>query len=625
MAALLRKARNEIAPDPSFGPGTSTRMTFENLCKAPRSVGWLTALMIALTSATLARATAPVRNGIVVLDATQFLGELPDGDTAQNGPPRNGAVRRGGAPATPTRPAPPFTFENFAINLRAPTPFSAQANIPQRGTWYLYVRSRSVSDGSSFKVSIGGKVSPETFGTKGEGALQPGGSFDLAAGAVKVTLTDIHPGSAFDVVLLSPNSDLKEADLAALQYPEDIVLLKEYPLPVVIDGVKFGDLTGDRKNDLVVLTPNYSTYAFDHDGKELWHWDAPAGGSELRSQFEAPGTVWDFDQDGKAEVVAWRMIDGKEYLTMADGATGAIKHQVEWPTQPLPHVYNNFRTAVAKLHPGYPDSLLVYTDSGGTVSLNAYGPKLELLWSYSHPRLKDYHGHYIYPVDINGDGIDEVYISHVMLDARGHEIWNNYATFPDNHDHVDSARFVDLDGDGKLELIAGQSDVGTVMYDASTGKLLWQRFANHNQKIEGGNYWVDVAGPVVVASSRYYVGGLGALLRWYDVKGSRLNIWPNNPIPGNPNFAKGDFRGDGQTVLFWQRFRIERDGTGTLAFPDEVFHMFDFMGTGNDQAVTVGRNGMVRIYGAKNAQANPSAAKRDPVYLAHNVSNHTHY
>src|SRR5262249_38214977 len=142
--------------------------------------------------------------------------------------------------------------------------------------------------------------------------------------------------SAFDVLLLCPKADLKESELAALQYPEDIVLLKEYALPVVIDGVKFGDLNNDGKTDLVILTPTYSTYAYDNSGKELWHYDAPAAGASDRSQFEAPGSVWDFDQDGKAEVVAWRMIDDKEYIVMADGLTGEIKHKVEWPTKPLP-------------------------------------------------------------------------------------------------------------------------------------------------------------------------------------------------------------------------------------------------------------------------------------------------
>ncbi|HVT88196.1 MAG TPA: PQQ-binding-like beta-propeller repeat protein [Tepidisphaeraceae bacterium] len=589
---------------------------------------WIVIGMIVAFLPLQVRAAAPVRAGIVVIDAAQFLAELPDGDTATNGLGGGGRGRgRGGATATaPAIVRPAFTFENFTINLRAATPFSASANIPRAGTWHLYVRSRSMTEGSSFKVSVDNTLSAQTFGDSTAGTLKYGGAFQLQSGPLKITLTEIHPGSSIDGVFLSPNAELTESDLPALQYPDDIVLLKEYLLPVQIDGVKFGDLNGDGKYDLVVLTPNYSTFAFDYSGKELWHYDAPQAGTVQRSEFEAPGNVWDFDQDGKAEVIAWRMIEGKEYLTMADGMTGEIKYKVEWPTQPLPHVYNNFRTAIAHLHPGYPDSLIVYTDSGGTVSVNAYGPTLNLLWSYSHPRLKDYHGHYIYPNDINGDGIDEVYVSHVMLDANGHEIWNNYDKFPDNHDHVDSARFVDLDGDGRLEIVAGQSDVGTVIYDALTGKLLWQRFANHNQKIEAGNYRSDVLGPQVVASSRFYVGGLGALLRWYDINGNRLGIWPNNPIPGNPNFVKGDFKGEGKNMLFWQRFRIEPDGRGTLAFPEEAFHMFDFLGIGNDQVITVGRGGIVRIYGYKGVENHaPAPSKIDPVYRAHSISNHTHY
>jgi hypothetical protein len=433
-------------------------------------------------------------------------------------------------------------------------------------------------------------------------------------------------------MLLSHSKALTEADLPALQYPQDITLLKEYNV-VRPDGVKFGDLNGDGKTDLVVLTRNYSCYAYDNSGKELWHYDAPEDGSVQRSEFEAPGSVWDFNHDGKAEVVHWRSIDGKEYLVMSDGATGDIKYKTLWPNNLQPgHVYNNFRTAIAKTHEGYPDTLLVYTDSGGTVSLTAFGPTLNQLWSYSHPRLKDYHGHYIYPIDINKDGIDEIYISHVMLDANGKELWNNYAEFPDNHDHVDSARLVDLKGDGKLELVTGQSDVGTVVYDALTGKLLWQRFSNHTQKIEAGNYLANpsalttsklLPGLSVVASSRYYTPSLGAHLRWFDTAGTPISIWPNISIPCNPNFAKGDFRGDGIPQLFWYRFLINNDGTGTLAFPDEIFHMFDFMQTGNDQPNTVNPNGIVRVYGYKNAQPHPP--NKDPLYLAHNVSNHTHY
>jgi hypothetical protein len=185
---------------------------------------------------------------------------------------------------------------------------------------------------------------------------------------------------------------------------------------------------------------------------------------------------------------------------------------------------------------------------------------------------------------------------------------------------------VDLNGDGKPELVTGQSDVGTVIYNAQTGQLLWQRFANHNQKIEAGNYRTDVPGPQVVANASYYAPGLGAQLRWFDAAGKPLSVWPAIPLSSNPNFAKGDFKGDGKPQLFWYRFRIDPDGTGTMAFPDEVFHMFDFMGNGTEQPITLGRGGaggVVRVYGFKDAP--PREAKRDPLYLAHSVSNHTHY
>ncbi len=609
----------------------------------------LTIALIAILFAPTSHAAAPIRNGTIVLDATQFLAQLPEGNTMNNGPARGrgggrgrgrgAATAPGAAPASApaqnllvpiAQPTPPaFTFANFSINLQQAAPIVAKATVPTAGTYHLYVRSRSTAAGNSFKVKVGDRTSTQTFGdlAPGTSALQSGGSFQLQPGPITVSLTDIQPGNGFEVVLLSPQANLTDADLPALQYPDDIVLLKEYQLPVQIDGTKFGDLTGDGKTDIVVLTPNYSTYAYDNSGKELWHHDAPEAGTVQRSEFEAPGIVWDFDQDGKAEVIAWATIDDKECLVMYDGASGAVKYKTDWPTRPMPHVYNNFRTVIAKLHAGYPDNVVVYADSGGSVAINAYGPKLELLWSYTVARAKDYYGHFIYPFDITGDGIDEIFISHLMLDAQGKEIWNNYAQFPINNDHVDSARILDLDGDGKFEIVAGQSDVGSTAYDAHTGKLLWQRFANHTQKVEAGPYRDGLPGIQVVGSSRFYVGGLGAILRWYDIKGNRIDNWPAVvPIPGNPNFVKGDFKGDGKNVLFWQRFRIERDGTGTIAFPDEVFHMFDFFGTGTDQVITQVRGGTVRIYGHKGAPARaPSPAKLDPVYRAHSVANHTHY
>ncbi len=82
---------------------------------------------------------------------------------------------------------------------------------------------------------------------------------------------------------------------------------------------------------------------------------------------------------------SWRTgarLDGKEWLVLADGRTGKVIKQVPWPAPALPHVDNNYRMAVAKFHKEStgPDTLLVFTDTGGTITLAAYDKDLNKLW-----------------------------------------------------------------------------------------------------------------------------------------------------------------------------------------------------------------------------------------------------
>lgn len=104
-----------------------------------------------------------------------------------------------------------------------------------------------------------------------------------------------------------------------------------------------------------------------------------------RSEFEAPGVLRDFDHDGRAEVVHWQMMGNKEWLVISDGQTGKIQKQTLWPTKPLPHVYNNFRLAIAKLSSGPPNELAVFTDMGGVININAYTGCVALRSSSGNP------------------------------------------------------------------------------------------------------------------------------------------------------------------------------------------------------------------------------------------------
>ena len=572
----------------------------------------LASLVVVILSCGGAVAAAePAPAGTVVVDASAFVHEIPKGDTI--------------ADAQSLRV--PWVFNDTALVLRSAEEAVAKVRVPEAGTYHLFVRSDG-KPGGSFRVSVGGRPSNTTFGDAPT-TWKAGGTFELAAGVTEIRLTDVRPAPAVDVLVLTRNKDLAEKDLPPLQFPGDAELLKEYKVPRA-HAVKFGDLTGDGRTDLLVLTPNYSAVALDHDGRELWRYDAPADGTVRRAEFEAPGSVWDFDRDGRAEVVHWRMIEGKEWLVVADGATGAVRHQVPWPTPPLPHVYNNFRTAIARFRPGHPDALVVLTDSGGTISVSAYDGRLNPLWAHTERRLKDHLGHYLYPVDLDGDGVDEVVVSHLALSAAGKELWNRFDAFPDHHDHVDDFQFADLDGDGAPEAIAAQSDVGVVAYQARTGKVLWQRPAAHSQQVAVGSFLSGAAAPQVAVTARIYGDRrrgepyLSGQVRWFDPKGNPIAQWPRNPLNGNPDFVKGDWRGDGTADLFWFKFRMTADGAGALYFGDPVYHMFDFVGNGAEQVVTLhNAAGRVRVYGRRGVQARP--AKRDAEYLQKIVANHSHY
>jgi hypothetical protein len=301
---------------------------------------------------------------------------------------------------------------------------------------------------------------------------------------------------------------------------------------------------------------------------------------------------------------------------------------VPWPAPALPHVDNNYRMAVAKFHKDSdgPDTLLVFIDTGGYIALTAYDKDLNLLWQHAEHRDKDYFGHYIYPYDVNGDGVDEVVISHLCLDANGKEIWNNAKYFEKNNDHMDAMEFFDMNGDGKPELLVGQSDVGTLEYNAQNGAMMWQNVSDHTQQVTAGFILGDSKTPQVVSNGRTYENGLSAQLYWFDNMGRLLEKWPAHALGGNPNFVRGDWFGTGKRTYFWYRFRLEPDGNATLYFKGEAYHMFDFEHTGADQVITLGNGGaggqMLRVYGYAGVVAHPKACDAECRKL---IANHTHY
>lgn len=593
--------------------------------------------------------------GTILVPAADFFDQIPAGDS------NDGRFPPG-----------EWFFNEDTINLGSAQDAVATVDVKQAGVYHLFVLSIGTAT-SSFQVAVNGQLDP---GVYGQGALswKPGGSFNLKPGPIQIRLTSIHPRPSLNILVLSKNAAFGQDDLKGMELPPQVKLLREYHI-VNPNILKFGDIEGNGKYGIFDIANDWSAYMYDNAGHELWHWQAPPPAPGLRPSNEAPSLLWDFNGDGRDEAVYWRQSDGKEWLVMADGRTGAILHKVPWPAPPPPHVFNNYRLAVAKFHSGRPDTLLVLSDTGGTISLTAYDGELHQLWQHIEQRKKDYFGHYIYPVDINGKGIDDVFISHLCLDSKGNVVWDNDKYFNDNHDHMDNMVFFDINGDGKLEQVVGQSDVGAMAYNAHTGAILWQNIADHTQQITAGYILSGSKTPQIVANGRTYAprparprrapggggagsggarggrpgagrpggagpsgvrpgnrfanrpfqglggGGLGAQLYWFDNKGNLLSRWPAHPLSANPNFVHGDWYGNGKQTYFWYRFRLEPDGKATLYFKGEVYEMFDFVGNGAEQVVTLD-GPTIRVYGY--AGVKPKKVVRDAEYLQ-KVANITHY
>jgi len=160
----------------------------------------------------------------------------------------------------------------------------------------LYVRSRSIKDGNSFKVSV-----RQT--QRGNLRRCPDGAFNPGEASIFRRLPQSYPHDIqsrlclWTCLLLSARPDLKESDLAPLQYPEDIELLKEYPLPVVIGRRQFGDLMATAKPissfDAQIIR---LTRTIQRQGALALR--CPSGGAAALP-FEAPGNVGIFDQMAK--------------------------------------------------------------------------------------------------------------------------------------------------------------------------------------------------------------------------------------------------------------------------------------------------------------------------------------
>ena len=230
---------------------------------------------------------------------------------------------------------------------------------------------------------------------------------------------------------------------------------------------------------LVVLRPNHGReLAFvGHDGRELCRlrpWDeAPGSASGLCLQ------VFDLDGDGRDEAVL--IADGR--LRVYGTATGE-----QLADCGLPEANPYGECAMDPQWAAVNDALCpVRLNGRGEMgfyikdrywNIHLYDSSLRRLW---HKALNT--GHFPLPVDVDGDGREEILCGHTLLDVEGNVMWQAGLA-----DHTDAIAFLSLTDGEPPRFIIMAGEEGVVSLDPASGEILSQYRLGHAQSCLIGQF-----------------------------------------------------------------------------------------------------------------------------------------
>ncbi|CAH0047670.1 unnamed protein product [Clonostachys solani] len=275
-----------------------------------------------------------------------------------------------------------------------------------------------------------------------------------------------------------------------------------------------GDLDGDGEYDYVLdrTSDTQSIEAYHRNGTLLW--SVALGPNSENQNNISPGstaisvghwdgvTVYDFDQDGKAEV-ALRIANGvtfgngetfenaddnEQFMAILDGETGALRSKERIPDDFIADGPMGARLGVGYLD-GQTPHLVAYMknrreDKGFNLMYTAWtfdGEKIKLAWKYLRPKigtLSD--GHNTRIIDVDGDGKDEIHEIGFSLNGDGSLRYNLSALGIVHGDRFHIAK-MDPERDGLQGYGIQQDNPSLLMeyyYDADKGSLIWEHYGD---------------------------------------------------------------------------------------------------------------------------------------------------
>ncbi len=290
--------------------------------------------------------------------------------------------------------------------------------------------------------------------------------------------------------------------------PDTVPVVKPWktiPLDPTHSGqwVVLGDVDGDGEVE-VVSARNVDNHDVHYtsavcvqklDGSVLWRWDCGTTG-RTKLHHDVACQIYDWDGDGRNEVI----VATDKAVVELDGATGQERRRLPIPASAS-------------------DCLVFANLSGGPRATDflvktryshiwAYDREGKLLWDVSNPG--GYRtSHQPYPVDIDGDGRDEIMAGYAMLNPDGSARWTLKSDEIDlKRGHLDCCRVLEAgETPADFRLVGTYCGAnGIAMFDGN-GRVLWELAGHHFESVDIGKLRSDLPGNQIVVDIDHQPAG----------------------------------------------------------------------------------------------------------------------
>ena len=418
---------------------------------------------------------------------------------------------------------------------------------------------------------------------------------DLVARGGKVGITADCPSRFADFKVCVSEKTKQEIDVTELAVKKtETEEMKKHPkmkLWKKIDlknfgtsrQIRFGHLTGTDEWYVVLAQMqkrvSRDAYGFiscltaiDLEGNVLWQLGEPSDKTEELGKVSADMAfqVYDIDGDGRDEVIV-----GWDFeIRILDGRTGNIKKSAKTPFSDdddadlIGVPYQTY--AFERINP---DGIRICNFRGKErpadilikdryCRIYALDEDLNVMWKYKSPTNT---GHCPLPIDIDGDGKDELLVGYKLLDSDGQMLWS-YPISEDHTDEIVAGKWMPGEDEGHFACVSGTE--GFFIGDFY-GNIVARDMIGHAQRVSIANYCPEREGREIVVTNFW---GHQGVIFLYDCYGNQ--IWEmENEMNGNI-LAPVNWDGDGTELILTNADAkkgglLNGRGVRAVEFPDD--------------------------------------------------------